>query len=63
MGQSIDQLKTWALAIAQMSGSMEVFKNDYAEGLRQANIQRYVRNDASYNAEMAVRGGEYSDEH
>ena len=63
VGASTEDLKKWAIAIAQLGGSLDIFKEDYTEGLRQTNIQRYVRNDASYNAQMAVEGGEYADEH
>ena len=63
IGASTEDLKKWAMAIAQLGGSLDIFKEDYTEGLRQANIQRYVRNDASYNAQIAAEGGEYADEH
>jgi hypothetical protein len=60
---SSEQLKTWASAIALEGGKTAIYEQDYKEKIREANIQRYTHNDASYNARMAVEGGEYADEH
>ena len=60
---SSEQLKTWASAIALEGGKVNLYEQDYEKKLREANIQRYTHNDTSYNAKMAVEGGEYADEH
>lgn len=65
VGSSLEQLQKWASVLATEGSDAKVqyYEKDAVEGLRQANIQRYVRNDASYNAQMATEGGEYADEH
>ena len=58
-----EQLREWAQQVAAEGGKAELYEKSYKEGLKQANIQRYTHNDASYNAQMAVDGGEYAEQH
>ena len=60
---SAEQIKKMAKELALEGGKASVYKQDYAKGLRQANIQRFTHNDAIYNAKMAVEGGEYAGQH
>jgi hypothetical protein len=55
-----EQLKEWAKNIALEGGKSAVYSEDYAENVKRANILRYSHNTASYNAEMALRGGEFA---
>ena len=57
------QLLAWATAIASEIGKKTVYETDYAKQVYDANVLRYVKNDASYNAEMSVDGGEYAKAH
>ena len=58
-----EQLKQWAEALAVEGGKQVVYENDYAKGLKQANIVRFTGNDAFYNATMAAGDSEYADAH
>ena len=58
-----DTLVTWATALASEGGKQNQYKNTYADQLYDANVLRYLKNDASYNAEMSVDGGEYAKAH
>ena len=58
-----DTLVTWATALASEGGKQNQYKTTYADQLYDANVLRYTRNDASYNAEMSVDGGEYAKAH
>lgn len=60
---SAEQLREWADAIAIEGGKNAAYKNEYADSVEKANIQRYTYNDAAYNAKMAVEGGEYASQH
>jgi hypothetical protein len=60
---SAEQLRKWVSQIVTEGGMADVYKDDYAKGVRKANIYRYTQNDAAYNARMATEGGEYADEH
>lgn len=58
-----DTLVTWATALANEGGKLNQYKTAYADQLYDANVTRYTRNDASYNAEMSVDGGKYAKAH
>jgi hypothetical protein len=58
-----DTLVTWATALASEGGKQNQYKTTYADQLYDANVLRYTKNDASYNAEMSVDGGEYAKAH
>ena len=60
---SIDQKRQWASALAIEGGKASLYDTNYAEALSKANIQRYIQNDAMYNAEMALKDTEFADEH
>lgn len=62
-GQSTEQLLEWAKGLAQLVANQKIYKEEYTEGVRRANVQAYIGNEASYNARMAVQGGEFADEH
>jgi hypothetical protein len=51
------------VALASEGNKTSIYSQDYAEGLRKANIQNFSHNDATYNAQMAATKGEYADEH
>jgi hypothetical protein len=57
------QLLAWATAIASEIGKKTAYETDYAKQVYDANVLRYTKNDASYNAEMSVDGGEYAKVH
>ena len=60
---SPEQLKIWAEAIAGVGGSYNLYSKDYTEKLNEALTEKYTRNSASYNAQLASEGGEYADQH
>ena len=60
---SDEQLLTMATAVAGEAGKKAVYEKDYQKQVYDANVLRYTRNDASYNAEMSVDGGEYAKAH
>jgi hypothetical protein len=57
------QLLAWATAIASEIGKKTAYETDYAKQVYDANVLRYTKNEASYNAEMSVTGGEYAKAH
>lgn len=59
----INQLRAWATALSQEGTKKDLYAKDYAAAISQANIQRYIHNDASFNAKQAAEKDEYSDEH
>jgi hypothetical protein len=56
-------LRTWATSLATEAGKEGIYE-DYIKAQKDANVQRYIRNDAQYNAEQAVNAGnEFSQQH
>ena len=60
---SEDKLREWAQAIAQEGGKSSLYKEEYKKNVQEANVQRYLQNDATYNAEQAADGDEYAAQH
>lgn len=60
---SLDQLKEWAKFLATEGANQSLYENEYAEGMRDTNIQYYTHNTSLYNAQQAASGSEFADEH
>ena len=58
---SIEQLREWAMAISTEGGKYLTYQEDYAEGMRDANIQRYTQNEVQYNANLATTNTDFGE--